>query len=158
MGRHRAIVQRAERALQAHRRLDIGLRQTRRKGRPQEVGGVAQLLYGDAQPVQTLFVERAELAAAMDDLVVALAEHCAGKFIEALVAAGRRQGDEGLELAVESLEAGAGQSRAGALEVDFGQPVADPPDDRGNVACGLVEKDMEVARRRAFAGQPFGLG
>ena len=72
--------------------------------------------------------------------------------------AGRRQGDEGVELAMEALEAGAGQGRAGALQMDLGQPVADPPDDRRHVVHGLVEKDMEVARRRAFAGQPLGLG
>src|SRR5882724_10257084 len=46
MGRHRAIVQGAERALQAHRRLDIGPGPSGRKGRPQEGRGIAQLLDG----------------------------------------------------------------------------------------------------------------
>ena len=65
---------------------------------------------------------------------------------------------EGLELAVEALEAGAGQGRAGALQMGLGQPVADSPDDRRHVAQRLVEEDMEVARRGAFAGQPLGFG
>ena len=163
MGRHRAIVQGAECALQAHRRLDIGLGPSgrkgwRRKGRLQEGRGIAQLLDGDAQPVQAPFVERAQPAAAVQDLVMARVEHRAGEFVEARGGAGRRQGDEGVELAVEALEAGARQGRAGALQMDLGQPIADPPDDRRHVGHGLVEKDMEVARRRAFAGQPLGFG
>jgi hypothetical protein len=163
MGRHRAIVQGAERALQAHRRLDIGLRPPggkggRRKSRLQEGGGVAQFLDGDSQPVQTPLVERAELVAAPHGLVVALVEHGAGEFVEALVRAGGWQGDEGLELAVKALEAGARQGGAGALEMGLGQPVGDPLHGRRHVLHGFVEKDMEVARRRAFAGQPFGLG
>ena len=53
---HLAIVQGTERALQAHRGLDIGLGGLGRKGGRQEGRGIAQLLDGDTQPVQPLAV------------------------------------------------------------------------------------------------------
>ena len=108
--------------------------------------------------MQPLVVERAELAAALHDLVMAFVEHGAGEFVEPLMAVGGRQGDKAVELAVEALEAGAREGGAGALEMGLGQPVGDPLHQRRCVLHGFVEKDMEIARRRAFAGQPFGLG
>src|SRR5262249_45364285 len=52
-----AIVQGTERALEAHRRLDIGFRGFRRKGRSQEGRGIAQLFDGDAKAMQPLAVK-----------------------------------------------------------------------------------------------------
>src|SRR5262245_2430571 len=119
---HRAVVQGAQGVLQAHRSADISLRLPGRKGgrgegRLQEIRRIAQFLDGDAQPVQPLLAERTVLAATLHDLGVALVQHGAGELVEPLVGAGGRERGESVELAMEALEAGARERRAGTLEM-----------------------------------------
>src|SRR5437899_4794459 len=128
-----AIVQGTERALQAHRGLDIGFRSLRRKGGLQEGRGIAQLLDGDAQPVQSLAVERGDLVAALFYLVVALIEHGAAEIVEPAWA-GRAVGlAERGELADEGIVARPGERRARPLEMGLGQAARDPLHRQGHL-------------------------
>src|SRR6185503_19077032 len=108
-----------------HCRLDIGLRFSRRKGRPQESGGIAQLLDGDAQTMQLLLAEAGEMAAGALDLVMTFFEQVAAERVEPAAAGRQRLLDEGGELAVEVVVARSGQGGAGALEMRLGEPCGD---------------------------------
>ena len=103
-------------------------------------------------------IERFELGAALHDLVVVGVELVAGKLVEPVGRMSRRQVEEDVELAVERLEPRARKGGAGALQMGVGQPPGDPRHHRRHVLDRLGQEDMQVARGRAFAGQPLGLG
>ena len=98
------------------------------------------------------------LAAALHDLVVVGVELGAGELIEPVGRMSGRQVEEDVELAVERLEPCARQGGAGALQMGVGEPPGDPHHHRRHVLDRLGQEDMQVARGRAFAGQPLGLG
>ena len=108
--------------------------------------------------MQPAGIERFELAAALHDLVVVGIELARGELVEPVGRMSRRQVEENVELAVERLEPCARQGRAGALQMGGGEPPGDPRHLRGHILDRLGQEDVQVARGRAFAGQPLGLG
>ena len=98
------------------------------------------------------------LRAALHDLVVVGVELGAGEFIEPVGGMSGRQVEENVELAVERLEPRTGKGRAGALQMGVGEPPGDPRHHRRHLLDRLGQEDVQVARGRAFAGQPLGLG
>ena len=100
-----------------------------------------------------------ELAAALHDLVVARVEHGAGEM--------RRAGSVGWA-GGRSTKAASWRSKASKRAPDRAERArsrcvsasrrGDALHHRRHVLDGLGQEDMQVARRRAFAGQPFGLG
>src|SRR5690242_9469021 len=161
-GRHRAVVQGTERALQAHRRLDIGFRPGGIKtgsgeGGFEEAGGVTQLLDRDSQAMQAPLVERGELAAKVLDLGVAFLQPFTAESLQPTII-GRFGLDEGLYLVREGRKAGTRQSGPSTLEVRSGKAAGDALHRRRRILHRLGEEDVKIARRAAFGRQPLGFG
>ena len=85
---------------------------------------------------------------------MALIEHGAGEVVEAARAGRAFRFAEGRELPGEGVVARAGERRARPLEMGLGQTARGPLHAWRHLAHRLGQEDMEVARRRAFAGQP----